>query len=166
MTTRSDTTIRTATRDDADSIHAMILALARTTDDEDRIASGPADLVRHGFADEPLFHALIAERGGRPVGLCVYFYSFSTWLGEPGVYVQDLYVAEPERGSGLGRRLLAATAARGAREKRATHLRLTVDADNAAAIRFYERVGMQRRTREAVFHVGGRTFRELAGERR
>jgi ribosomal protein S18 acetylase RimI-like enzyme len=127
------------------------------------VKSTALDLLKYGFGGAPLFEALIAEKDGRPVGLCIYFYSFSTWLGEPGLYVQDLYVDSALRGSGLGRRLLHETAKIG-REREATHLRLSVDSGNTEAQGFYERVGMHYRAEERIYHVGGEQFRVLAGE--
>jgi len=156
-------TVRQARESDCDSIHAMILSLGRATNDAHRIKSEPADFARHGFGDESLFDALIAERDGKTVGLSLFFYTFSTWLGEPGVYVQDLYVAKSERRTGLGRRLLAETARIG-RERGATHLRLTVDAANANAKSFYERLGMEHRDKEDTYHIGGAPFDNLAGD--
>ena len=60
---------------------------------------------------------MIARQDGKPVGLALFFFEFSTWRGRPGVYVQDLYVAADMRGTGLGRRLLEAVAARAARTR-------------------------------------------------
>ena len=152
-----DISVRRAGPEDAETVHQMIMALARDTDAETKASSTPADFLKFGFGDEALFEALIAERNGEPVGLCLYFYSFSTWLGEPGIYVQDLYVADAERGSGLGRRLLHETAKRG-RQRQASHLRLTVDRPNNSARQFYEHIGMHNRDDELTYHIGGREF--------
>ncbi len=162
MSDKSDTSIRIAGPQDVEVIHRMIVALARDTGAEDKANSTPADFLQFGFGDEALFEALIAEKDGQPVGLCLYFYSFSTWLGEPGIYVQDLYVSENERGSGLGRRLLRETARRG-QQRHASHLRLSVEHQNVAASQFYESVGMHHRDEEDTFHIGGREFLDLVG---
>ena len=161
MSDKPDISIRIAGPQDVDIIHQMIVALARATNGEDKASSTPSDFLRFGFGDEALFEALIAEKNGQPVGLCLYFYSFSTWLGEPGIYVQDLYVREDERGSGLGRRLLRETAGRG-RQRHASHLRLCVDHQNVSARQFYERIGMHHRDEENTFHIGGWEFFDLA----
>lgn len=150
-------TIRIAGPQDADAIHEMIIALARDTDAVSKATSTPSDFLKFGFGDDTFFEALLAEKDGDPVGLCLYFYSFSTWLGEPGVYVQDLYVAEAERGTGLGRRLLHETAKRG-RQRQASHLRLTVVRPNTAASDFYEHIGMHHRDDELTYHIGGSKF--------
>ena len=153
--------IRLAERGDAEAIHAMIVALAAATDDRRRVKSTPRDFAAHGFGPDALFETLIAERGGGPVGLCVFFFSFSSWLGEPGIYIQDLYVRNEERGRGLGRRLLSAAAAHGL-GGRASHLRLSVHSQNSAARDFYARIGMDHRDEEETYHVGGEAFLALA----
>jgi ribosomal protein S18 acetylase RimI-like enzyme len=149
--------VREAGPQDADAIYELILALAKVTGDEGRVMSSPGDFLKFGFGENSLFDILIAEKGHKAVGLCLYFFSFSTWLGEPGVYVQDLYVAEEERGTGLGRRLLCETVKRG-HDRQATHLRLTVDQDNNVARHFYAHVGMHHRDDEKTYHVGGEEF--------
>ena len=156
----SETVLRKAHRGDVDAIHSMILGIGAATNQTDRISSDPIDFLRHGFGPTPLFEAVIAERDDRPVGLCLYFFTFSTWLGEPGIYVQDLFVDSAERGSGLGRRLLVDVARRGA-ERKATHLRLSVDTDNVAARAFYERLGMEHRDTEETMHLGGAAYTQL-----
>ncbi len=155
-----DIILREANRGDVDALHAMVVGIAETTGQTHRITSDPLDFLRHGFGPTPLFKAVMAERDGNPVGLCLYFYTFSTWLGEPGIFVQDLFVDETERGSGLGRRLLADVARRGAGRK-ATHLRLSVENDNEAARAFYRRIGMQHRDTEETMHIGGAAFIQL-----
>jgi len=163
MTTDSRITLRSAHRDDVDAIHDMIKGLARSTGQLDRVGSSPGDFLRYGFGDDPLFEAVLAEKDGHPVGLVLFYFTFSTWLGEPGVYVSDIFVDPSLRGSGLGRRLLAAAATRG-QQREATHLRLIVEASNLPAQSFYERVGMGHRTSEQTWHIGGEAYRQLAGE--
>ena len=155
-------TIRSATEDDAAAIHAMILALGRATSEPARVKSRPSDFSQYGFGEDKLFEALIAERDSEAVGLCLFFLTFSSWLGQPGIYIQDLYVAPGERRTGLGRRLLG-EAARSGRQRDATHLRLSVDAGNASAKAFYECLDMEHRDSEHTYHIGGTPFDELAG---
>jgi GNAT superfamily N-acetyltransferase len=163
MTQEPTIPIRLAEPQDIDAIHEMIVALAGVTNDESKAVCTPDDFLKFGFGAEPFFEALIAERDGCPVGLCLYFFSFSTWLGEPGVYVQDLYVADATRGSGLGLRLLQETAKR-AHKRSATHLRLTVDHENIAARKFYDHIGMRHREDELTFHIGKEEFLAMAGD--
>ncbi len=161
MAERTKISLRMAGPQDVNVIHQMIVALARATNAEMRAVSNPSDFLKFGFGERNFFEALIAEKSDQAVGLCLYFFTFSTWLGEPGIYVQDLYVSEELRGTGLGRRLLQATAKRG-QKRHASHLRLAVDHDNTAASRFYEHIGMHHRDEEDTFHIGGKEFLDLA----
>ncbi len=123
--------------------------------------STAADFLTHGFGTDPHFHALLAESNGRTIGLCLYFYEFSTWLGTPGIYIQDLVVRREARNSGLGRQLVAETV-RLAQREGATHLRLSVDVHNEGAIRFYRNLGMTSSNDERIFHAHGTAFQNLA----
>jgi GNAT superfamily N-acetyltransferase len=133
--------IREATAEDANDIHSMIKALAEGMGMGEQIRSTPEDFRDYGFGSRPAFEALIAERAGTAIGLCLYFYSFSSWAGKRGVYVQDIYVDKSARGTGLGRRLLAETARRAAAQG-AAFMRLAVDKDNQSARDFYLNAGM------------------------
>ena len=103
----------------------------------------PDALLRHGFGDRPLFHAILAERGDSVLVMALYLPEFSTLRGSPGVLVQDLFVMPQARGLGLGPRLLAQVMA--AQDWGATYLTLMVDRDNTNARRFYTRHGFQPR---------------------
>lgn len=156
--------LRPATPDDAATLQAMITALAHGTGDQDKVRSRPDDFLRYGFGADRLFETLLAERDEKAVGLSLFFSTFSTWLGEPGIYVQDLYVVPHERGNGIGRRLLCATAAHGL-DSRASHMRLSVEASNETAQAFYRAINMQHRDQEMTYHLGGDQFLALAGEK-
>ncbi len=157
---QTEVTLRPATADDADALHAMILALARELGAADNVSSSADDFRRFGFSEPPCFHGLIAERNHTAVGLCLYFFSFSTWRGMRGVYVQDIYVAESERGGALARRLIAETARRAA-EQGAKYLRLSVDRKNLAAQKFYAKMGITYADRECIYMATGDRFEAL-----
>lgn len=161
-TNPEDVSIRRAGRGDAQLIHALILDLAASLGTAGKVASCARDIEREGFGAKPAFEALIAERRGAAVGLCLFFDSFSSWSGRRGVYVQDLYVAESARGLGLGRRLLAEAAAI-VRARGGNYLRLSANADNAPARAFYECVGLRRSSTERIYQIRERAFEELAG---
>ncbi|TIW53756.1 MAG: GNAT family N-acetyltransferase [Mesorhizobium sp.] len=98
--------------------------------------------------------ALLEENGIR---VCLYFPIFSTWMGRPGVYVQDLYVEDRFRGRRIGEKLLR----RVAKECRAAggvYLRLSVDTDNETAKAFYEKLGIGRSSYEQVQKIVGDAF--------
>lgn len=138
----------------------MIRTMAAEMGMAERIRSQAGDLLRYGFSDSRCFHGLIAELAGKPVGLCLFFYSFSTWMGRRGVYVQDLYVDRCQRGTGLGRRLIAETARR-AGEQGAVYMRLSVDQGNVAARAFYSGIGMESAPHEYIFRAVGEGFEAL-----
>lgn len=154
-------TIRSADARDAEAIHGMVLALAKFIGDEDKVVSSVDDFRAGTFPDPPGFHVLIAERDGQPVGMSLYFYTFSTWLGARGVYIQDLYVDGSARGTGLGARLVSETVRR-ASEHGANHLRLVVDHRNESAQGFYGNIGMRRRDDEYIYQADGAVFAALA----
>jgi ribosomal protein S18 acetylase RimI-like enzyme len=135
-----ETTIRKATVEDVTVIHRLLSELETSLGATSKIKRKAEDLGKFGFSDDPLFEALIARNGAEAVGLALYFREFSTWLGQPGVYVQDLYVAPSQRGTGLGSKLMQAVYDR-ARGWSAAYCKLMVHADNEAAIAFYKRLG-------------------------
>lgn len=154
-------TVRLATEQDAATVHALIVDLARATGLREKVTSKPEHFSRYGSGERPVFQAFIAEREGQALGLCLFFYSFSSWRGELGVYVQDLFVCDAERGSGLGRRLIGETA-RCARQRGATHLRLSVAKHNTAAQKFYRTIGMTESKDECIYQVAGAAFERLS----
>lgn len=153
--------IRPAFEDDIPDIHALLGELANATGLARQFVSSEEDLRRYGFSPRPMFEVMLAEQDGRAVGLCLYFYTYSSWRGAPGVYVQDLVVDPTARAGGVGHALMVVTA-RHARSRGATHLRLSVDAANTAAIRFYERSGLTHAARDKIYEASGDAFDELA----
>ncbi|RYH09481.1 GNAT family N-acetyltransferase [Tropicimonas sp. IMCC6043] len=134
-------TIRRATDGDAEVIAAMLLRLAEETGDGPRFSSTAAAIRTHGFGESALFETLIAERQGNAIGMALFFRHFSTTRGQPGVYVQDLWVSPEERGGGLGAELLAAVARHARESWGAAYLALTRHGHNDAAGAFYARLG-------------------------
>ncbi len=133
------TSIEPATRADAPALRELIADLARTIGATDRLHSTVEDLRHYGFDTAPQFEALLAKAGDTPIGLVLYFFTFSSLRG---------------------RRLLAAAAARG-RTAGCTHLRLSVDADNAAGRGFYDRLGLRHRHDETIYEIAGDEFERL-----
>lgn len=106
------TLIRPATVDDADTIVALVQALAIYEKEPlSSVKLTADDIRRDGFGAEKRFEALIAELDGEPVGFALYFHNYSTWEGRAGLFVEDLFVLERARGHGLGRQLITALAA-------------------------------------------------------
>jgi GNAT superfamily N-acetyltransferase len=104
-------TIRAATAADVGLLLRFIRELAVFERAPEWVIATEADLLRHGFGPEPQFEAILAFLDGEPAGAALFHSRFSTWLGRPGLYLEDLYVAEAARGHGVGRRLMARLAA-------------------------------------------------------
>ncbi|MER8571466.1 GNAT family N-acetyltransferase [Mesorhizobium sp. M1338] len=153
----NDVRLRPGTLDDAETIHAALLRLGTHIGAHEEITSTADDLRRYGFGEKPAFSTLIAEVGGEFAGLCLYFPIFSSWMGRPGVYVQDLYVEDRFRGRKIGERLLRHVAAR-CRKDGGAYLRLSVDTDNEGAKAFYERLGIAWSSDEQTQKIIGEAF--------
>ena len=99
--------IRFATADDVPLLLRLIRELAVFERAPDSVVATEADLLRHGFGAEPKFEAILAFLDEEPAGCALFHTRFSTWLGRPGLYLEDLYVTQSARGQGVGRRLMA-----------------------------------------------------------
>lgn len=104
-------TIRFAEAADAELVLRLIRELAAYERAPEAVVATEAELIRHGFGPNPQFEAILAFVAGEPAGLALFHSRFSTWLGRPGLYLEDLYVSEAKRGLGVGRRLMARLAA-------------------------------------------------------
>jgi GNAT superfamily N-acetyltransferase len=100
-------TIRPAEPSDAAIIVRLVRELADFEGLLDQVRLTEADVLRDGFGERPRFACLLAEVDDAPVGLALYFEDYSTFEGRPGIFVEDLYVAEAARGLGVGQQLLA-----------------------------------------------------------
>ena len=157
----TETVIRLATASDVGVIHALLRQLADSTGQQDRFRSHVGDFLDAGFSGDPQFEALLAEQDGAVIGLCLFFYNFSSWRGELGVYIQDLVVDRDARARGTGRALIQETV-RHAQQHGATHLRLSVEQDNETAIRFYEALGLKESSSERILTAVDDDFLKLA----
>src|SRR5438874_1186448 len=100
-------TLRFAAVDDVALLLQLIRELAKYERTPDSVVATEADLRRHGFGAERRFEAIIAYVDGEPAGFALFFPDFSTWHGQPGLYLEDLYVRDWARRLGVGRRLIA-----------------------------------------------------------
>lgn len=160
MTTATDITIRNAGVGDAGAVHALIVKMAESVPSHFTLRSSAADFERALAGETPAIRVLLAERGDDAIGLLVFFTTFSTWYGTPGIYVQDIFVDAPARGHGVGHRLLVAVSQWGVQHG-ADHLRLSVDATNAGAQAFYKDHKLRYCDDERIYMIEGDAFRSL-----
>lgn len=160
---QDDIRIRPTVIDDAEIIHTALKDMAAGMKAGPKFVSTVEDIRQHGFGVAPAFEVLIAEAGDVFAGLCLTFPSFSTWMGTPGIYVQDLFVVDAFRSQRIGERLLHAVARRG-REKGARYLRLSVDVENPRAQAFYDRIGIRHSRDELIHMIKGADFDAFAGK--
>ncbi|MGQ0611754.1 MAG: GNAT family N-acetyltransferase [Paracoccaceae bacterium] len=132
------TAIRPARAEDVPTLLRLLTAMA--AEEGAKIGSTEASLHAGGFAATPHFHALLAEDETGPLGMILTFPEYSTWRGEMGLFVQDIYVCPAGRGAGLGRALMAAALAHADWSPR--FLTLMVARKNAGARAFYASLGL------------------------
>lgn len=107
--------VRDATPDDAEALHQMVVELAEFEQATDEVRMTAEGLRAHLGAEVPGVRALLAHPDGRPdeaAGMALWYPTFSTWVGEPGIWLEDLYVRPAHRRAGHARALLDALAAR------------------------------------------------------
>lgn len=132
--------VRPATREDLPELLAMIRELAEFEHLLDSVRVTVADLDEQLFGERPAAEALIGESGGAICAYAIFFTSFSTFIGRPGIWLEDLYVRPPFRGRGLGKMLLRAVTGT-ALERGAGRCEWTVLDWNRNAVDLYEKIG-------------------------
>lgn len=132
--------IREARAQDSALVLRFIVELADYEKLAHEVRAREEDIAALLFCDSPKAYALIAEWDGAPCGFALYFYTFSTFRGRHGIYLEDLFVRESHRGKGIGKALLARLASV-ARAKDCARLEWQVLDWNAPSIAFYESLG-------------------------
>jgi len=132
--------IRPATPADVPALHALIVELAVFEELAHEVLATEASTREALFGAAPSAEALVAEVDGRAVGFALFYPFYSTFAGRSGLYLEDLFVQEAHRRSGLGRALVEGFIAR-ARERGCPKVEWRVLAWNEGAIRFYESLG-------------------------
>ena len=112
------------------------------------------------FGDTPAAHVIIARRNGVDVGFALYFFNYSTFLAQPGLYLEDLFVDPAHRGHGVGRALLSRLAAI-AEERRCGRMEWSVLDWNTDAIHFYESLSARAMSDWTVYRVTGDALTQL-----
>jgi hypothetical protein len=136
----TDGAVRPARPDDLPAIVGLIGELAEFEQLAHLVVVTPESLRPHLFGSRPAAEAVVAETGGAIVAFALFFTNFSTFLGRPGLYLEDLYVQPAHRGTGLGKALLRHLGAL-AVERGCGRFEWSVLDWNEHAIRFYESMG-------------------------
>jgi GNAT superfamily N-acetyltransferase len=152
--------IRGATEEDVPEILRLIRELAVYEREPDAVATTEEDLHTWLFGVDPAAHVLLAEVDGRPVGLALWFRTFSTWTGQPGIHLEDLFVEPEHRGSGLGKSLLVALA-RIAVFMGYRRLEWVVLDWNTPSIAFYEALGARPMKEWTTYRLADEALAEL-----
>ena len=155
--------IAAATPADVPLILSLIRELADYERMSDHVVATEADVERALFGERPCAEAVIARVGDEAVGFALFFQSFSTFVGRPGLYLEDLYVRPAHRGRGIGRGLLAHLA-RLAVERRCGRFEWSVLDWNELAISSYRRAGAVPMDEWTVYRLTGEPLRALAAE--
>lgn len=153
--------IRPARPDDVADILRLIIELAVYEKEPDAVKTSEADLLAALFGENPQVFAHVAEHDGQVIGFALWYITFSTWTGQHGIWLEDLYVSPDHRGSGLGKALLAELAsicvARGY-----TRLEWWVLDWNSPAIGFYDALGAHSMDEWTVRRLDGAALTDLA----
>ena len=143
----------------------MILRLIRGLAEYERLAhqmeATAGRIRRHGFGRRRYFEALICRRGRTPIGLALYYFTYSTFVGRPMLYLEDLFVLPAERGHGAGRALLRALAKIAVRHG-CGRMEWAVLDWNTPGIRFYRKLGATLRREWILTRLAGAPLRRLA----
>jgi GNAT superfamily N-acetyltransferase len=159
----SDHSLRAAEPRDTEAIVGLIRELAEFERLTHLLEVTPQSLAPHLFGPRPVVECTVAEGdGGALVAFALYFHNFSTFLGRPGLYLEDLYVQPAQRGTGLGKALLQHLA-RLAVERGCGRFEWSVLDWNERAIRFYEGLGADVLPDWRICRLTGDALRACAG---
>jgi GNAT superfamily N-acetyltransferase len=153
--------IRAATEDDVPLILSLIKELAEYERLSHEVVATEEALGDSLFGERPVAEVLIGHLGDEPVGFALFFHTYSTFLGKPGIYLEDLYVKPRYRGMGFGRALLVRLA-KLAKERGCGRLEWSVLDWNEPAIGFYKGIGASPVSGWTVYRVTGEALDELA----
>jgi GNAT superfamily N-acetyltransferase len=153
-------TIRDAIKGDVPLILQFISELAGYEKAPERAVATSEDLDRDGFSGHPVFRVLIAEWEGAPAGFGLFFYHYSTWLGRPTLFLEDLFVRPQFRGKGIGKALLAHLA-KITLDEGCGRLEWQVLNWNTPAIEFYTSLGAEVMDEWVTMRVAGEALKRL-----
>jgi len=157
----SELLIRNASADDSALIFTFIRELAQYEKAEHEVLADEEQIRSSLFGPESTTHALVCEKEHSPVGFAVYFFSYSTWLGKHGLYLEDLYITPSARGTGAGKTLLKHLA-QIAVQRGCGRFEWGVLDWNEPAIRFYESFGAKAHPEWVKYRLSGQALIHFA----
>jgi GNAT superfamily N-acetyltransferase len=156
--------IRAAVENDAGTILSLIKELADFEHLSHEVVATQDDIRRSLFGPRPFAEALIGEYEGVAVSFALFFYNFSTFIGKPGIYLEDLYVRPEYRRLGFGRRMLVHIA-RLAKERNCARFEWSVLNWNEPAIRTYDRLNAKPMKEWILYRLTGEALDKLAAKK-
>ena len=161
MSVTSNLMIRTGTEEDAPVIFSLIKELAEYEHLSHEVVASVDDIRETLFGERPFAETLIGEYQGLPISFALFFYNFSTFLGKPGIYLEDLYVQPEQRGKGFGSEMLAHIATL-AKERNCGRFEWSVLNWNSPAIRTYEKLDATPMKEWVLYRLSGEALDRLA----
>jgi len=153
--------LRSATREDVPILFELLLDLAEYEQLKESVKLTEQTFEEALFAKRPYIEAILAFSEGKAVGFALYYHVFPTFLGKPGMYLEDIYVRPVARGHGIGRALLA-TVARISLERGCGRIDWSVLNWNEPAIRFYQLLGAQPKSGWTIYQLEGEALEKTA----
>ncbi|HRP01099.1 MAG TPA: GNAT family N-acetyltransferase [Candidatus Kapabacteria bacterium] len=152
--------IRAAEAKDTGIILSLIKELAEYENLSDSVVATEESILKYAFVPNPLIHILIAEYNNEIAGFALYYYNFSTFVGKPGIYLEDVFIKEVFRGYGIGKLLLQRIA------------QITIESNFGRfewsvlnwnpARKFYEHLGAKALEEWKTYRIDGNELRKLA----
>ena len=154
--------VRHAVEADLDAIIGLVHALAEYEKEPDAVVLDRDEFRQHLFGPRPYVEVLVAESdGGEMAGFALFFHNYSTWLGKPGIWLEDLFVKPEHRGQGFGKSLLGEIA-RIAEERGCGRVEWSVLDWNEPSIAFYKALGARPMDEWTTFRLTGAAIARLA----
>jgi GNAT superfamily N-acetyltransferase len=158
---RSDFQIKPATINDVPLILSFIKQLAEYEKLLPELVATEALLTENLFDEHPKAEVIIGYLNNEPASYALFFHNFSTLLGQPGIYLEDLFVMHDARGHGIGQKMLTHLAQL-AKARNCGRLEWSVHDWNESAIKFYKKLGAKPMHEWTVFRVTGEALDKLA----
>ncbi len=155
--------IQLATVDDVDDILRLIQGLADYEKLSHEVVATREKIIETLFGEKPFAECLLAKMDGQTVGFALFFHNYSTFLGQPGIYLEDLFVQPDFRGKGIGRKLLQSVA-QIAGQRKCGRLEWAVLDWNQPAINFYDSLGATAMKQWFTYRLTGEALQKVGSQ--